>query len=64
MNRDNISLSSEESSSYNSEIVKEDFYDNNNQEKYRIYKSIIKDLKLKIISKPEETLSIEKELRK
>ena len=64
MNRDNISMSSEESSSYNSEIFKEDFYDNNNQEKYRIYKSIIKDLKLKIISKPEETLSIEKELRK
>ena len=64
MNNDNISMSSEESSSYNSEYFKEDLYGNNNQEKFRIYKSIIKELKLRINSKPEETLSIEKELRK
>ena len=64
MNRDNISMISEESSSYNSDFFKEDLYGNNNQEKFRIYKFIIKELKLKIISNPEETLSIEKELRK
>ena len=58
-------MSSEESSSYNSEFFKEDLYGNNNiEEKFRIYKSIIKELKLKIISNPEETLSIEKEIRK
>ena len=64
MNRDDISMSSEETSSYNSELFKEDLYGDNNQEKFRIYKSIIKELKLKIISNPEETLSIEKEIRK
>ena len=65
MNGDNTSMSSEESSSYNSEFFKEDLYGNNNiEEKFRIYKSIIKELKLKIISNPEETLSIEKEIRK
>ena len=64
MHKDNISLNSEETSSYNSELFKEDLYGNNNQDKFKIYKSIIKELKLKIISNPEETLSIEKELRK
>ena len=64
MIRDDVSMSSEGTSSYNSDFFKEDFYENNNQEKFRIYKSIIKELKLKIISIPEETLSIEKEIRK
>ena len=65
MNRDDISMNSEESSSYNSDLFKEDIYGNNNiPEKFRIYRSIIKELKLNIISNPEETLSIEKELRK
>ena len=64
MNRDDVSMSSEGTSSYNSDFFKEDFSENSNQEKFRIYKSIIKELKLKIISNPEETLSIEKEIRK
>ena len=36
MNRDNISMLSEESSSYNSDFFKEDLYGNNNQEKFSI----------------------------
>ena len=65
MNIHDISVSSEGSSSYNSDFFKEDIYGNhNNQEKFRIYKSIIKELKLRIISNPEETLSIEKQIRK
>ena len=41
-----------------SEYYQEDNY--NSKEKYRIFNSIVKDLKLKIISKPEETLSKKK----
>ena len=59
-NYDNYSVS-EDSSCSNSEYYQQDNYDYSNKENYRIYKSIIKDLKLKIIGKPEETLSIEKE---
>ena len=58
---------SEESSSYNnSEYYQDDPYEysDNSKEKFRVYSSILKDLKLKIISKPEETLSIEKARRK
>ena len=64
-NYDNYSVS-EDSSSYNSEFYKEDKYDCNFNvsEKYKMYISIIKDLNLKVISKPEETLSIEKERKK
>ena len=64
-NYDDYSVS-EDSSSYNSEYYQEDNYDYNynNKEKYRIYNSITKDLKLNIIGKSEETLSIEKEKRK
>ena len=64
-NYDNYSVS-EDSSSFNSEFYKEDKYDYNynTSEKYKIYISIIKDLNLKVISKPEETLSIEKEIKK
>ena len=65
MNRDDISVNSEDSSSYNSEFFKEEYYDSNNIiEKFKIYKSIIKELKLSIISNSEETLSIEKSIRK
>lgn len=64
-NFDEYSIS-EDSSSYNSEYYQEDNYDYNysNKQKFRVCDSIIKELKLKIISKPEETLSIEKEKRK
>ena len=62
-----VSGASEDSSSYNnSEYYQDDLYEynDNNKEKFRVYSSILKDLKLKIISKPEETLSIEKAIRK
>lgn len=64
-NYDNYSVS-EDSSSYNSEFYNEDKcdYNYNTSEKYKTYISIIKDLNLKVISKPEETLSIEKERKK
>ena len=64
-NYDNYSVS-EDSSSYNSEFYKDNKYDYNFNvsQKYKIYISIIKDLNLKVISKPEETLSIEKERKK
>ena len=61
-----VSGASEDSSSYNnSEYYQDDPYDynDNNKEKFRVYNSILKDLKLKIISKPEETLSIKKSRR-
>ena len=63
-NNDDYSVS-EDSSSYNSEFYQEDNFDYNynSSEKYKIYISIIKNLKIKIISKPEETLSIEKEIK-
>ena len=62
---DNASVS-EDSSSYYSDFYPADNYDfnYNNSEKFKIYKSIIKELNIKIISKPEETLSIEKDIRK
>ena len=55
-----------DTSSYCSDFYHEDNYEYNynNKEKYRIYNSIEKDLKMKIISKPEENLSIEKERKK
>jgi GTPase SAR1 family protein len=62
-----VSGTSEDSSSYNnSEYYQDDPYEynDNSKEKFRVYNSILKDLKLKIISKPEETLSIEKSRRK
>lgn len=61
-----VSGASEDSSSYNnSESYQDDpyEYDDNIKVKFRVYNSILKDLKLKIISKPEETLSIEKARR-
>ena len=62
---DNYSVS-EDTSSYNSDLYPSDNYDYNynNSEKFKIYKSIVKELELKIISKPEETSSIEKDIRK
>lgn len=61
---DDISMSSDYLSSNNSEIFKDELYETSNQEKFRIYKSIVKEFKIKIISNIEETLSIEKEIRK
>ena len=65
-NYDECSVSEDSSSYNNSEFYQEDNfeYNYNTKEKYRMYISIIKDLNLKIISKPEETLSIEKEIKK
>lgn len=61
---DDISMSSGNLSSNNSDIFKDELYENNNQEKFKIYKSIVREFKIKIISNIEETLSIEKEIRK
>ena len=61
---DDISMCSDYLSSNNSEIFKDELYETSNQEKFRIYKSIVKEFKIKIISNIEETLSIEKEIRK
>ena len=62
-NYDDYSVS-EDSSCSNSEYYQQDNNDYCSSEKYPIYISILKDLKIKIIGKPEETLSIEKERRK
>ena len=61
---DNISMSSGNLSSNNPDIFKDELFENNNQEKFKIYKSIVREFKIKIISNIEETLSIEKEIRK
>ena len=61
---DDISISSGNLSISNSDIFKDELYESNNQEKFKIYRSLVKELKIKIISNIEETLSIEKEIRK